>query len=434
MVHLDRRGGRALPLLPRRRRALHGPGDLDGGAGRARLGHRAGLRRVHAVPRRARLHRHARSSAPTAGWTAASTGTASTRPRDQMIYGIVQGGVYEDLRDASAGDVAGSGRGRHRHRRLARAGQGADARGGGVVAAARCSATSQPRHLLGIGDVDDILHAAWSSGIDTFDCATPTRLAATARRSCPSPSAAGALDLRSPATRRAASRSPAAAPARPARDHTRAYLHYLLRRRADGAAPVTLHNLDLHGRLMAELRAAIAAGTLAETAATLLAGAARARPPTTRPARGPCPRRPRGRSSPLSAASGSTGTRRPPGADGIADSGARRRAGRGARPRSRARSPRPPRRERALRRRRGAPCGRCGRGRTRALREPAPATCALGHVRLTAEVGAADVDAVSRELRPQRVRQAPRRRPWPCCRARSSACGLPPPSRRCTAR
>ena len=33
-----------------------------------------------------------------------------------------------------------------------------------------------PRHLLGIGDVDDIVHAV-GAGIDTFDCATPTRLA-----------------------------------------------------------------------------------------------------------------------------------------------------------------------------------------------------------------------------------------------------------------
>ena len=52
----DRGGGRSLPLLPRRRDEVHGPGDLDGRAGRARLRHRAGVRRVHAVPRRPRLH------------------------------------------------------------------------------------------------------------------------------------------------------------------------------------------------------------------------------------------------------------------------------------------------------------------------------------------------------------------------------------------
>ena len=49
--------GVALPLLPRRRRAVHLARGLDGGAGGARLRHRPRLRRVHALPRRPRLHR-----------------------------------------------------------------------------------------------------------------------------------------------------------------------------------------------------------------------------------------------------------------------------------------------------------------------------------------------------------------------------------------
>ena len=46
-----------VPLLHRRLRALHGARDLDGDPGRAELRPGAGLRRVHAVPRRPRLHR-----------------------------------------------------------------------------------------------------------------------------------------------------------------------------------------------------------------------------------------------------------------------------------------------------------------------------------------------------------------------------------------
>ena len=53
----DRRGGRPLPLLHRRLRAVPLAGALDGDPGPARLRHRARLRRVHAVPRRPRLHR-----------------------------------------------------------------------------------------------------------------------------------------------------------------------------------------------------------------------------------------------------------------------------------------------------------------------------------------------------------------------------------------
>ena len=54
--------------------------------------------------------------------------------------------------------------------------------------------TRQPRHLLGIGDVDDIL-ASVAAGIDTFDCATPTRLARHGTALVPDPDARWRLDL-----------------------------------------------------------------------------------------------------------------------------------------------------------------------------------------------------------------------------------------------
>ena len=74
----DRGGGRALPLLRRRLDAVHGPGDLHGGPGRAGLGHRAGLRRVHRRSTSRASTRRARPSARTAGSTAAWTGTRPT--------------------------------------------------------------------------------------------------------------------------------------------------------------------------------------------------------------------------------------------------------------------------------------------------------------------------------------------------------------------
>ena len=100
-ILVDRGGGRALPLLHRRRRALHGARDLDGGAGGARLRHRARVRRVHAVPRRPRLHRALdRAHAPLARALPGLAGrarAATTRPSTA----ISQGGVYEDLRRGS---------------------------------------------------------------------------------------------------------------------------------------------------------------------------------------------------------------------------------------------------------------------------------------------------------------------------------------------
>ena len=101
-----RRGGRALPLLRRRLRR-------SSWARRPRWACR---------PRSARTSRSsstsacrstsrattppARPSAPTAGSTAASPGTREHGPEWQGVYGIVQGGVEEDLRRWSAQEVA----------------------------------------------------------------------------------------------------------------------------------------------------------------------------------------------------------------------------------------------------------------------------------------------------------------------------------------
>ena len=174
-------------------RALHGPGDLDGGPGRARLGHRARLRRVHALPRRARLHRRARWSAPTAGSTAAWPGTASTRPPGQLLYGIVQGGVYEDLRAQSTAYVAGSGVPRDRDRRLARPVEGADARGGRLVAArpARGAAAPPARDRRRRRPRPRGRRRASTR----FDCATPTRLARHGTALVHDPASRWRLDL-----------------------------------------------------------------------------------------------------------------------------------------------------------------------------------------------------------------------------------------------
>ena len=128
-----------------------------------------------------------------------------------------------------------------------------------------------PRHLLGIGDVDDIL-AAVAAGIDAFDCATPTRLARHGTALVHDPGARWRLDLKKNAWRE--SRDPidpeCTCPA--CREHTRAYLHYLLRAgELTGARLLTLHNLTFMRDLMEGIRAAVAEGRLAEHAASVLA-------------------------------------------------------------------------------------------------------------------------------------------------------------------
>ena len=130
-----------------------------------------------------------------------------------------------------------------------------------------------PRHLLGIGDVDDILDAV-AAGVDTFDCATPTRLARHGTALVPDPANRFRLDLKKSASR--ASRAPIAAdcPCQACREHSRAYLHYLARAgELTAARLLTLHNLTFMAALMRGVRAAIAAGQLCGYRDRVMAGA-----------------------------------------------------------------------------------------------------------------------------------------------------------------
>ena len=109
-----------------------------------------------------------------------------------MLYGIVQGGVHEDLRIASAERIAGAPV--HGVAVGGSLGQEKEQMREVVEWALRPAPEEKPRHLLGIGDVDDIL-ASVAAGIDTFDCATPTRLARHGTALVPDPDARWRLDL-----------------------------------------------------------------------------------------------------------------------------------------------------------------------------------------------------------------------------------------------
>jgi len=118
----------------------------------------------------------------------------------------------------------------------------------------------RPRHLLGIGDVDDILHAV-AKGIDTFDCAPPTRLARHGTALVPDPDRRWRLDLTKSGT--AGSRRPIAegCPCPACREHTRGYLHYLSRAKELTAARlITVHNLTFMAELMRGIRTAVQDG------------------------------------------------------------------------------------------------------------------------------------------------------------------------------
>jgi len=193
-------------------------------------------------------------------------------PQGQLLFGIVQGGVHEDLRAQSAAYVAGApvegvaiggslGQEKAEMREV-------------LGWSLRELPDERPRHLLGIGDVDDIVHAV-GAGVDSFDCATPTRLGRHGTALVPDPQGRWRLDLAK--GKWAASREPIAAgcPCPACREHTRGYLHYLVRARELTAARLlTLHNLTFMAELMRGARSAIRAGSYADYAGRVMGGAA----------------------------------------------------------------------------------------------------------------------------------------------------------------
>jgi queuine tRNA-ribosyltransferase len=196
-------------------------------------------------------------------------------PAGQAVYGIVQGGVEPDLRLESVETIAASA-----CPGVAIGGSLGEDKAqmyevvGWTTKALERVASHRPRHLLGIGDIDDLI-AGVEMGIDTFDCAMPTRLARHGVALVPEPEARWRVDLAKGRWRN--SREPVMdgcpCPTCSA-GHTRGYLHYLNRAgETTGARLLTLHNLGFISRVMADLRAAIDAGRLPETAAALRAGA-----------------------------------------------------------------------------------------------------------------------------------------------------------------
>jgi queuine tRNA-ribosyltransferase len=192
-------------------------------------------------------------------------------PAGQLVYGIVQGGVHEDLRAESAQFVAASGSdgiaiGGSLGRDKAQMHEVVDW-------ATRGLPEDRPRHLLGIGDIDDLL-AGVELGIDTFDCAMPTRLGRHGVALVPDPEHRWRVDLAK--SRWSDDDGPllegCPCPAC-AGGYSRAYLHHLIRMRELTAMRLlTLHNLAFVSRLMERLRAALAEGSLAATAAGVRGG------------------------------------------------------------------------------------------------------------------------------------------------------------------
>ncbi|MDR2189054.1 MAG: tRNA guanosine(34) transglycosylase Tgt [Azonexus sp.] len=191
-------------------------------------------------------------------WAARSRAEHDRLANGNALFGIVQGGMYEDLRDES---LAG----------LIDIGFDGMAIGGLSVGEPKAEMArildhlaprlpaDKPRYLMGVGTPEDLVFAV-RRGIDLFDCVMPTRNARN-----------GHLftrygDVRIKNARHKTDTGPLdpSCTCYTCRQFSRAYLHHLFRcGEILGGMLNTLHNLHFYQTIMAEMRAAIMVGNLA---------------------------------------------------------------------------------------------------------------------------------------------------------------------------
>jgi queuine tRNA-ribosyltransferase len=199
-------------------------------------------------------------------WAGRARAAFIARP-GYALFGIVQGGVFPNLRADSAAALNALGFDGYAVGGLA-VGEGQD----NMFATLDCTVpllpSDRPRYLMGVGTPDDLLGAV-ARGIDMFDCVIPTRAGRTARAYTP----AGTLNLRN--ARHAADPRPLqpGCPCPACRRHSRAYLHHLFRA-AEMLGPMLLtwHNLTYYQALIQGMRASIIDRGFAAYAETVRAG------------------------------------------------------------------------------------------------------------------------------------------------------------------
>jgi queuine tRNA-ribosyltransferase len=178
----------------------------------------------------------------------------------QALYGISQGGVYEDLRHEAANYL--NSRPFFGHAIGGSLGGSQEQMDQVVGFAMQKLDRRRPTHLLGIGSIRDIF-AGVSQGIDTFDCVSPTRVARHGGALMPG-LRGERINLRNARFRADATAIDPNCDCYCCSNFSRAYLHHLLKAtELLGPQLITIHNITVMNRLLDEVRSAIANGTLA---------------------------------------------------------------------------------------------------------------------------------------------------------------------------
>jgi queuine tRNA-ribosyltransferase len=178
------------------------------------------------------------------------------------LFGIVQGGIHDNLRAASLAALEEIGFEGLSIGGLA-VGETETERGRVLDALLPRMPIHKPRYLMGVGRPQDILESV-RCGIDMFDCVMPTRHARNAHLFTRS----GVINIRNAAHRLETGPIEDDCGCYTCLNYSRSYLRHLDKcGEILGARLNTIHNLFFYQRLMAEIRAAIALGRLEAYAA-----------------------------------------------------------------------------------------------------------------------------------------------------------------------
>ena len=173
-----------------------------------------------------------------------------------MLFGIIQGGTFEDLRKQSAQQIVDLNFDGYAVGGVS-VGEPEEEMMRAVESAEPFLPADKPRYAMGLGTPPQMLELV-ARGMDMFDCVLPTRLA----RNGTAFTAAGTLNLKNAefARDKRSIEENCACPA--CREFTRGYIRHLIKAEEIlGLRLVTLHNLHFYLNLMNQARTEIENGT-----------------------------------------------------------------------------------------------------------------------------------------------------------------------------
>ena len=185
---------------------------------------------------------------------------------EQLLFGIVQGGIYADLRQQSVNELNEIGFPGYAIGGLA-VGETKAEMHGVLEITLPLLPREKPRYLMGVGTPEDLLEGV-RRGIDIFDCVLPTRLA----RHGSVLTEKGRLNLRNRDLRSDETSISASCACTTCRQHSRAYLrHLIVSRELLAHTLLSIHNVHFLIQHMNQIRQAIADGNFASYARSFLA-------------------------------------------------------------------------------------------------------------------------------------------------------------------